>query len=87
MRITSDYDTCLDILKVITFILGQIQSTNVDLPAVLRSNMKSALYTVPDNAVLRQVEELTNTVIETKPANHAGREVSDAAIRAGETNE
>ena len=80
MRITSDYDTCLDILKLITFTLGNTHSSKIDLPITLRSHSKSALYAEPDNAMLRQVEKLTNTVIETKATNDSGRQVSSTGI-------
>lgn len=82
MRITSDYDTCLDILKVIAFTLGNIHTSEIDLPAHLKSHRKSSLYIEPGTPMLRQVEKLTNTVIENRSSNYRLREVSTAKMRS-----
>ena len=82
MRITSDYDTCLDILKVIAFMLGNIHTSEIDLPAHLKSRRKSSLYIEPETPMLRQVEKLTNTVIETRSSNYWLREVNTSKMRS-----
>ena len=62
MRVTSDHDNCLDVLKVIIFILESIRTSEIE-PKLLNTNLKSALHFEPDTTMLKQVEQLTNTVI------------------------
>ena len=80
MRITSDYDTCLDIVKVIAFTLGNIQTSEIELPAHLKSHLKSPSFEEPEASVLRQVEKLTNTVIKSRSSSSWLREVHNANI-------
>ena len=65
VRVTSDHDTCLDVLKVIIFILGNIRSSDIE-PIPLNPDSKIVSYYQTETAMLKQVEELTNTVIKAK---------------------
>lgn len=80
MRITSDYDTCLDIVKVIAFTLGNIRTSGIELPAHLKSRLKSPSIEEPEASVLRQVEKLTNTVMKSRSSSSWLREVHNANI-------
>ena len=65
MRVTSDHDTCLDVLKVIIFILENIRISEIE-PKLLNTDLKIVQYFEPDTTILKQVEQLTNTVIKAK---------------------
>ena len=65
VRVTSDHDTCLDVLKVIIFILGNIRSSEIQ-PTPLNPDSNTVPYYQTDTAMLKQVEQLTNTVIKAK---------------------
>jgi hypothetical protein len=80
MRITSDYDTCLDVVKVIAFTLGNIQTSEIDLPAHLKSHLKSPSFVEPEAPMLRQVEKWTNTVIKSGSSSSRLREVHNANV-------
>ena len=82
MRVTSDYDTCLDVLKVIIFILGNIRTSEIE-PKLLNTNPKAALYFEPDTTMLRQVEQLTNTVIKAKSTANRLENVSFKRLESG----
>ena len=62
VRVTSDHDTCLDVLKVIIFTLENIRSAEIE-PTPPNSDSKTVPYFQTDIAMLNQVEQLTNTVI------------------------
>ena len=62
VRVTSDHDTCLDVLKVIIFTLDNIRSSEIE-PTPPNSDSKTVPYLQTDTAMLKQVEQLTNTVI------------------------
>ena len=79
MRVTSDHDTCLDVLKVIIFILENIRTSEIE-PKLLKTDHKTALHFEPDTDMLKQVEQLTNTVIKAKfTANRLGNVSSKLA--------
>ena len=65
MRVTSDHDTCLDVLKVIIFILENIRTAEIE-PKLLNTNLKTTQHFEPDTTILKQVEQLTNTAIKAK---------------------
>ena len=62
IRVTSDYETSLDIYKLTIHTISNIKSCNVDLSAELVNDVQGRTD-VPDD-VLKQVMESTNTVIE-----------------------
>ena len=82
MRVTSDYDTCLDVLKVIIFILENIRTSEIE-PKLLNMNLKAALYFQPDTTMLKQVEQLTNTVIKAKSTANRLENVSSKRRESG----
>ena len=79
LRVTSDHDTCLDVLKVIIFIIENIRTSEIE-PKLLKTDHKTTLHFEPDTAILKQVEQLTNTVIKAKfIANRLGNVSSKLA--------
>lgn len=72
VRVTSDHDTCLDVLKVIIFTLENIRSSEIE-PTPPSSDPKTVPYLQNDTPTLKQVEQLTNTVIKAEStANRRG---------------
>lgn len=66
IRVTSDHDTCLDILKLIIHTLGNIKISVIDLPATLKGVPRSTNSADKDSyqdAIIAQVMQLTNTII------------------------
>lgn len=67
IRVTSDHDTCLDILKLIIHTLGNIQVSVIDLPATMkgvpRSTNSASDKDSYQDAIIAQVMQLTNTII------------------------
>ena len=74
LRVMSDHDTCLDVLKVIIFILENIRIS--DIEPMLLNNLKTALYFEHDTTMLKHVEQLTNTVIRAKSTTNRLENVS-----------
>lgn len=66
IRITSDYDNCVDIVKLLVHTIKNIKYTKLELDVDSTSNQES---TSPrrklDKVMLRQIEEYTNTLIRT----------------------
>ena len=62
IRITSDYETCLDILKLIVHTVNNIRSYDIELSKELNVNLYSHKET--QNVFLQQVMRSTNTVLE-----------------------
>ncbi len=81
MRVTSDHDTCLDVLKVIIFILENIRTSEIE-PMLLNTNLKTALYFEHDT-MLKHVEQLTNTVIRAKFTTNRLQNVSSKRRGSG----
>ncbi len=76
LRVTSDYNTCLDVLKVIVLTVENIRSVEFDLPVQLKKDLYSGNFHEPGQGMLRQVQQLTNTVIQTKSTEAWRRGVS-----------
>lgn len=79
IRVTSDHDTCLDILKLIIHTLGNIESSTISLPAGFKGVPQSQ-GPIPDKdtheAIIGQVMQLTNTIIREIAVPAPKREVS-----------
>lgn len=75
IRVTSDYDTCLDVLKIIVLTLENVRAEEYDLPVQFKRHRRSEDFHEPGQTMLRQVEQLTNTIIETKSSETWRREV------------
>ena len=67
IRITSDYDNCVDIIKLLLYTLDNIKTSTIDLDVDLMSHKGS---TPPprelNDVMLRQIEEYTNTLVRTQ---------------------
>ena len=75
IRITSDQDTCLDVLKVFIFTLEKIRTSMIQLPMLERHTRTSSRAEKGD-MLLKQVEQLTNTVIRTRYTRKGNCKVS-----------
>jgi len=75
IRVTSDYGTCLDVLKVIVLTLENIHCVEFDLPVQFKKNIYSGDFHESGQSMLRQIQELTNTTIETRSTEKWRREV------------
>lgn len=79
IRITSDYETCLDILKLIIHTLGNIKCSTIDLPPGFKRSSGSQ-GSDPDkdtrDAIVNQVMQLTNTIVRETTAPASKKEVS-----------
>lgn len=66
IRITSDYDNCVDIVKLLVHTIKSIKYSKLEIDVDSTSNQES---TSPrkglDKAMLRQIEQYTNTLIRT----------------------
>ena len=82
VRVTSDHDTCLDVLKVIIFTMENIRSSDIE-PTPPNSNSKTVQYFQTDTTMLKQVEQLTNTVIKAKITANRHGHVSHKRHRCG----
>ena len=82
LRVTSDHDTCLDVLKVIIFMLENIRTSEIE-PKLLNTNLKTAIYFEPDTTMLKQVEQLTNTVIKARSTANRLDNVSSKRRESG----
>ena len=64
IRLTADFETCLDILKLVVHTLGNIRSSAVKFPAETSpDSLSSNPLKGKRKAVFRQIMESTNTVI------------------------
>ena len=71
IRITSDYDNCLEILKLLIHTLENIQVSTIDLAADSMSNEDSMPFPRKLNeVVLRQIEKYTNTLVRPEDISH-----------------
>ena len=60
IRITGDYDSCVDIVKLLVYTLKNIKWSRLDLDV---SFMVQKGSTYPDQRIMKQVEQNTNTLI------------------------
>ena len=58
IRITSDYDNGVDIVRLLVHTIENIKQSNIDLDVDLISRQGS-----PDRAMLRHIDEYTNTLV------------------------
>ena len=67
IRITADYDNCVDIVKLLFHTVNNIKISNLNLDSNLVSHWDSTLSTLPptnlDQATSQQIELYTNTLI------------------------
>ena len=64
IRITSDYDNCVEISKLLVHTLENIQVSTIDLAADSMTNEGSMPFPKKLNeVVLRQIEKYTNTLV------------------------
>ena len=64
IRITADYDNCVDIVKLLVHTVKNIKTSNLDLDVSLVSHRKSKLpQTALDMATRQQIEGYTNTLV------------------------
>ena len=71
IRITSDYETCADILKLFEFTIDNIQKARFNLSHLIASKSDFAAEVrakIGDGHIFRDIELLTNTVI--RPRDH-----------------
>ena len=85
VRVTSDHDTCLDVLKVIIFTLENIRSAEIE-PTPPNSDSKTVPYFQNDIAMLKQVEQSTNTVIKAEFIANRLENVCSRCPRSGSLN-
>lgn len=79
IRITSDYDNCVDIFKLLIHTLENIRVSTIDLRAHSISHEGSTSFPRKlNNAMLRQIEEYTNTLV--RPQGVAHEKVSMACV-------
>lgn len=71
IRITSDYDNCVDIFKLLIHTLENIRVSTIDLRAHSISHEGSTSFPRElNNAMLRQIEEYTNTLVRPQGVAH-----------------
>ena len=78
MRVTSDYETCQDILKLIIHTVSNIRSSALDFPAELRPKLRSSSPLKELDSILDQIMKSTNTIIKKGAEPAVTREVSAA---------
>ena len=74
VRITSDYDNCVDVIKILISAIKNIKVSTVDLDDDSVSRQSAPARGMLDNALLGQIEEYTNTLVE--PVDKSFRAVS-----------
>lgn len=81
LRITSDYETCVDILRLIIQTLGSIKSYEVDFPVESRPNLQSSSpHMNKYETFIREIMQSTNIII--KAVTPLGRKVRKGQSKA-----
>jgi len=75
IRVTSDYETCLDILKLIIHTTENIRSSLVNFPADFRPKLRSSNPLKEYEVIIQQIMQSTNTIIRGETATALNREV------------
>lgn len=79
IRITSDYDNCVDIFKLLIHTLDNIQVFTIDLNVDSMSHKGSTpLPRVLNEVMLLQIEKYTNTLV--RPRDASLQKVSTACL-------
>ena len=75
IRVTSDYESCVDIIKLLVYTVENIEVSMVELNDGLKSPRDSTLL---NDTALRQLEEYTNTLL--RPQRNSRKVVSTLCL-------
>ena len=82
IRLTSDFETCLDILKLIVHTLNNIRSSDVGFPAEFSPDLLAlGAHKDAGHQILRQIMQSTNTIIKETVSPASDRQASIKTYR------